>query len=277
LLLIALPAMAQPPGEIGKGINLYSKEKEAAIGAQYATEVRRQNKPLDSDAARVFVARITTRIAKQFPESRPSFTVDLIVGSGSGYTEPWSLPAGFLFVPSGVFLNVANEAEFAGVLAHAMVHAGARHWTRMATRGQLANQTVIPLVLMGGWSGSHAQPGSAALPLGFLKFQRGFEREADLIAAQVMAKAAYDPSALVAYIDRVQVDPEKPQLSPLPLKQERIAAITEAIAAIPPREYPVISVDFERVREEVQRIAAAGEPKPIVAPSLRRPGDPPPR
>ena len=64
----------------------------------------------------------------------------------------------------------------------------------------------IPHVYMGGWTGSHAD-GSLAVPIGFLKFQRGFEREADLIAVQVMAKAGYDPAALIGYIDRTQVDP----------------------------------------------------------------------
>jgi len=40
--------------------------------------------------------------------------------------------------------------------------------------------------------------------MGFLQFQRGYEREADYRAVPMMAGAGWDPEALVRYIEREQ-------------------------------------------------------------------------
>jgi predicted Zn-dependent protease len=66
--------------------------------------------------------------------------------------EPATLPGGYVFVPAGLFLAAQDEAEFAGMLAHAMGHIALRHGTRQATRGVLIKQRSIPLIFMGGWT-----------------------------------------------------------------------------------------------------------------------------
>jgi hypothetical protein len=67
-VLLGVTAAAQ-------NLNLYSKEKEAALGARLAEEVRRRSKALDSDAARRFVERIGRELAPEAkqpsPERRP--------------------------------------------------------------------------------------------------------------------------------------------------------------------------------------------------------------
>jgi hypothetical protein len=40
--------------------------------------------------------------------------------------EPASLPGGYVFVPASLFVATHNEAEFAGMLAHAMEHVAER-------------------------------------------------------------------------------------------------------------------------------------------------------
>ena len=46
-----------------------------------------------------------------------------------------------MFVNSGLLLKADNEAELAGVLAHEIAHVAARHGTRQATRGAIANSS----------------------------------------------------------------------------------------------------------------------------------------
>jgi predicted Zn-dependent protease len=92
----------------------------------------------------------------------------------------FAFPGGFFFVNSGLVLKADNEAELAGVMAHEIAHVAARHGTRQATRGEIANYATLPLIFMGGWAGCTLQgAASAIVPIGFLKFSRGFEAEAD--------------------------------------------------------------------------------------------------
>ena len=98
----------------------------------------------------------------------------------------FALPGGFFFVNTGLMLKAETEAELAGVMAHEIAHVAARHGTRQATRGQIANLATIPLIFMGGWTGyGIRQAASIAIPLGFLSFSRGFESEADMLGLRV--------------------------------------------------------------------------------------------
>src|SRR5262249_7330236 len=143
--------------------------------------------------------------------------------------EPVALPGGYVFVPAALFLAAQDEAEFAGMLAHTMEHVAERHGTRQATRGQLINYASVPLVFMGSSTGCASD---VAVPLGYLNFQRDFERQADFLALRAMARAGFDPNALVRYIERVQPSPStivSTALSPLPARDQRIAIIMSAI------------------------------------------------
>ena len=58
----------------------------------------------------------------------------------------------------------------------------ARHGIRQATRGTIINYASLPLIFMGGWTVYAIQEAaSLAIPLGFLTFSRGFEKEADML------------------------------------------------------------------------------------------------
>ena len=242
-VLMSLAGAAQDR-PIGKGVNLYSKEKEAALGAHLAEEARNNNKMLDSVAAREYVERIGRRLAAQQPEGGPAYTFEIFAGSEGPEREVTVLPGGYIFVPAGLFLAAGSEAEFAGMLAHAMAHTAARHGTPMATRGGPAN-VYFPV------------HNATAVPLGLLPLMHAFEREADRIAVQSMAAAGYDPAALWRYLDRTLIAGSPKFPSPFPSRETRIADLQQAIAELPPREYSSGTGEFERIREEVRSRAEA--------------------
>lgn len=119
---------------------------------------------------------------------------------------------GFMFVNTGLVLNAGNEAELAGVLAHEIAHVAARHGTKQATRGQIANLASIPLIFMGGWAGyAIRQASGLMIPMGFLKFSRGMEQQADHLGLEYMYKAGYHPTAFVDFFERIQtLEKKKP-------------------------------------------------------------------
>src|SRR5258707_5159134 len=97
-------------------------------------------------------------------------------------------------------------------MAHEIAHVAARHGTRQATRGQVAQLATIPLIFMGGWGGYGArQAASVLIPVGFLTFSRAFESEADLLGLQYMYKTGYDPTAFVDFFEKIQsLEKKKP-------------------------------------------------------------------
>jgi predicted Zn-dependent protease len=244
-------AMSAQEQSIGRGVNFYSIEKEAALGAEMAQDVRRSTTAIDSAKVQDYVERLGRQLAAQLPDTGSAFTFSVVADDLSGPThEPPALPGGYIFVPAGLILAARDEAEFAGMLAHAMAHVAARHGTRQATRATIMGMADIPVIYMGGWSGRGGEP---SIPLGLLAFQRAFESEADRLAVITMARAGYDPEALVGYIRRVQpVESDRQDaFSPLPSRAARVASMEQTIRELPSRTYTAsggISILQEEVR-----------------------------
>src|SRR6202007_2885757 len=148
-----------------------------------------------------YVSRVGQNLVRN-SDAKVPFTIKVI---DSEDVNAFALPGGFFFVNSGLILKADSEAELAGVMAHEIAHVAARHGTRQATRGEIANLATIPLIFMGGWDGyGIRQAASIMVPVGFLKFSRGFESEADMLGLEYMYKTGYDPTAFVDFFEKIE-------------------------------------------------------------------------
>ena len=174
----------------------------------------------------------------------------------------FALPGGFVYVNTGVLLKANDEAELAGVIAHELGHVAARHSTRQVSRGQVVNWASLPLIFMGGWAGYAArQAAGLVVPMTFLKYSRDFEREADVLGLQYMAKTGYDPTAMVGFFERLEtMEKSKPgTMAKLfrshPVTGERIERtqknIEQLLAAQP--QYIVTTSNFRDVKEKLEQ------------------------
>ena len=246
LIATCFVAAAQEPG---RGVNFYTKDKELALGRMMADDFRKRHARVDNAAVSEYVRGLAAQLAAHVTDLAP-LQVELTIDTDTvtaPMQEPVAFSGGFIFVRTGLFLAARGESEFASMLAHAIAHVAERHGTRQATRGQIVNMASVPLIYMGH---SHAY---GVVPMGFLKFARAFELEADKLAVGITAAAGYDPAALIRYVNRMQVDRGDPNTSALPPVAERIAALTEAVRALPQRTYPARG-GFAAAREEVQRL-----------------------
>ena len=214
----------------GLGPNFYSREKEAALGAQLAQQVRQTATPVNNNAALSYVEQMGAKLAARFPEPRFTYTFALIAaGNDDALREPVALPGGYVFVPTSLFLTAQDDSEFAGMLAHAMAHVAARHGTRAATRESMAQMAVNPIIANGGAAGFMAQQAADALiPAALAKFSRDYENEADRLAVNMVSAAGYDAERLIRYLSRAQNN-----LPDSEARNERIAAIQNAIQNLP--------------------------------------------
>jgi len=261
--LLALPLLAQQQ----RSVNFFSIEKERALGEALAKDVRQRSHPLGIAAVDAYVKRVGTDLVAHLAERQFPYTFEVIDDANTA--EPIALPGGQVFVPARFLLAVEHEAEFATMLAHVIAHAALRHGTRSATREQIVNQASIPLVNMGGWSGSHASVNQAArvlIPVGLMQFQRRMELEADRFGLELAEKAGYNGAAFRKYVQRVQKDTPNPTYSPLPTREARLAAMDEVLSGRPAGT-GASSAEFVSAQSAVRETLKAAEPK---APSLLR-------
>uniref|UniRef100_Q021Y2 Peptidase M48, Ste24p n=1 Tax=Solibacter usitatus (strain Ellin6076) TaxID=234267 RepID=Q021Y2_SOLUE len=224
--------------DVGKGVNFYSLEKEIALGKQLAQEVERQAKIIDDPIIAEYVNRVGQNLVRN-SDAKVPFTIKVL---DSEEVNAFALPGGFFFVNSGLMLKAESEAELAGVMAHEIAHVAARHGTKQATKGEIANIATIPLIFMGGWAGYAIRQGAGlAIPLGFLKFSQAMESEADYLGLQYLYKSGYDPTAFVDFFEKIQS-----------LEKKKPGTLAKIFSSHPPTDNRIKSA-----QTEIQKILVA--------------------
>ena len=224
-----------------------------------------------------YVNRVGQNLVRN-SDSKVPFTIKVI---DSEEVNAFALPGGFFFVNSGLILKAESEAELAGVMAHEIAHVAARHGTRQASRATVAQLATIPLIFMGGWAGyGIRQAASVALPVGFLKFSRGFESEADMLGLEYMYKTGYDPVAFVDFFEKIQtLEKKKPGtmskvFSTHPMTDDRVVAAQKNIQTIlkAKPEYVVTTSEFDDVKGRLYAMHNRRKPdeKDANRPKLRK-------
>lgn len=179
--------------------NKYSPAQDVQLGQQAAAEARRQLPLLNNDHVDDYIEGVGRRLVSAIPPElrQPEFRYTFEVVNQKEINA-FALPGGPMFLNRGMIEASANEAEMAGVMAHEIAHVALRHGTAQATKGEkfqigaVAGQILGAIV--GGTAGSVIAQGSQfGLGAYFLKYGREYEREADLLGAQILARAGYDP------------------------------------------------------------------------------------
>jgi predicted Zn-dependent protease len=248
--------------DINKGqLAFYSIDKEVALGRQLAAEVDRSSKLVSDPLVNEYVNRIAQNIVLH-SDAKVPFTIKVI---DSNEVNAFALPGGFLYVHRGLLEAADNEAEVAGVLAHEIAHVTARHGIEQASKGQLLSYASIGLIFFGGIGGYIAQQAlGLAVPLTFLKFSRGAEKEADRLGAQYLWAAGYDPNAMVSFFEKLQgKEKGKPGtlakvFSTHPMTGDRIKEVNQLIGRFPDRnEYQISTSEFKDVKSRLVAVSAS--------------------
>src|SRR5215831_6844332 len=263
---------------VGNGLNFYSLEREIAVGQDLAKQVEQSSKLVNDPDVTSYVNRIGQNLVRN-SDARVPFTIKVI---DSGEVNAFALPGGFFYVDSGLILAAESEAELAAIMAHEIAHVAARHATKNMTKQQIWNMASIPLMFVGGPAGyAIAEVASIAVPMGFLKFSRDSEREADMLGLQYDYAAGYDPQAFIQFFERLKAE-EKEKHSKIakmfsthPMTADRITAAQDEIRTyFPDRDsYVVDTSEFEAVK--VHLIALQGgvrlsEKDGVTRPVLRK-------
>jgi hypothetical protein len=246
--------------------NKYNPKEDVQLGREAAREVEDQLPILSDDGVDDYIERVGERLVQSIPaefqhaEFRYSFDVVNVSDINA-----FALPGGPMYVNRGMIEAARSEGEVAGVLAHEISHVALRHGTAQAGKatkyeiGSVLGQ--IAGAILGGTLGQVVSMGSQfGFGTAFLRFGREYERQADLLGAQILARAGYDPRDMASMFQTIQSKsgnggPEWMSSHPNPSNRQQ--AITQEAAKLTVTNPIRNTQAFTQVKSRLQRMAPA--------------------
>jgi Zn-dependent protease with chaperone function len=209
-LAVVLSATLAAQTAIKPPKNRYKPEDDVKLGREAAAEVRKQYPVIENGQINDYLARLGRELVAQAPPdlNRPEFEYSF-TAVNLKEINAFALPGGPMFVNRGMVDAAANEGQVAGVMAHELSHVLLRHGTANATKAQNAQfgalAGAIAGAVIGGRVGTAVQQGSQfGLGTLLLKYSREYEKQADILGAQLMARAGYDPNELARMFETIE-------------------------------------------------------------------------
>jgi hypothetical protein len=263
-----------------------NQQDDIAMGQDAIEELERAGlmpPEVDNTEIQTYVRSVAERVAAASDLQVPVRVAVL----DSDEINAFALPGGFLFVQRGLLEAADDEAQLAGVIAHEIAHAAARHGRQLTRRATIADiiyqvAQVAAIVLTGGAVGALAyyalQYGffglGLVLSLDLLGVSRDFELEADQLGVQYAWNAGYDPEGFIRFFDKMATTEGYVEgtswFRTHPPFYERMVASEREIMFLPAQEEAVIQTsEFIRIKESaLPGVVAAAEEEAESRPSL---------
>ena len=197
--VLTLTHCAQNPVTGDRDFVLMSEQQEIQMGAQAHQDVLKEYAALDAPALQAYVNEVGQRLAKQ--SHRPNLHWHFTVVD-SPDVNAFALPGGYVYITRGIMAYLNSEAELAGVIGHEIGHVTARHGVRQQSASTAAGAgAVLGSILVPGMNN---QAGATLLQSLAQAWTAGYGREheleSDRLGAQYLAKAGYNPQAMIDVI-----------------------------------------------------------------------------
>ena len=244
----------------------YTLEQEIQLGLQGKAEIERRLKILPPDhPLSQYISHLGLQLAAKAPGYAFPYSFQVVVEKS---VNAFALPGGPIYVHTGL-ISAANEAELAGVMGHEISHVVMRHSARQASRQMKAQ---VPLAILGaalgagvgGLAGSLAQMGMS-LTSGsvFMKYSRDAEKEADMVGAQIMYDAGYNPEGVVTFFLKLKQQQGSSGNGPSflashPDPGDRAQSIQKILSRFPPKNYLTAdSPEFTAAKQSLENLSSA--------------------
>ncbi len=181
----------------------WSPEQEQAIGEASAAKMFHALGAYDNPQMAKYVNLVGNTVAQA--GARQDITYHFAI-LDSEIVNAFAMPGGYIFVTRGALANLQNEAELAGVLAHEVAHVDGRHLEKEVRAKKTTSWAVE--------EGTSKIPNGAqlnALANDLItravtsRYSQDRESEADRKGIEFAARAGYDPSGLLTFLQRMSI------------------------------------------------------------------------
>ncbi len=168
---------------------------EKEMGRKFEVLIRSQLPLVEDPEVSLYVKKIVDRISAAIPPQPFEFTTGVVLHNS---LNAFAVPGGHVFIFTGLIMQLDNEAELAGIMAHEMAHVTERHVAERINRGKYLTLATLLGAVAGVVAGGE---GGAALAAGafgagqaaMLNYSRMDETEADDMGYQYLVAAGYPP------------------------------------------------------------------------------------
>jgi predicted Zn-dependent protease len=170
-----------------------SQDQEIALGRDARPQFEKEFGGVYPDPeVQQYVQEVGLRMARY--AKRPDLPWEFRV-LNSDTINAFALPGGFIYITRGLLMNLQTEAQLAGILGHESAHVANRHSVQQLERAQVLQGGAVLAGVLGG--GTVADISAVVGGLVNLQYSREQEKEADLDGLEYLARAGYDPRALI--------------------------------------------------------------------------------
>lgn len=230
-----------------------SQKQEEELGKEYAKQVEQQYK-LSTDTE---LCERVERIGQKLAEIANSHEIKATYGSADVYKfkhhfkviedsdiNAFSLPAGYIYVNTGLLEIAESDDEIAGVLAHEIAHSSHHHLAHLAKKQSVVDKYVALITLAGILGNMRSQDlsnllyGAQLVKTGKMSsYTMEAERDADRTAVAYLVKSSYKPEGMLSFMKKLEAKHDSNPTVTLGIYQDhpspfrRVASIAKAMKA----------------------------------------------
>lgn len=182
----------------------FTIDDEKKLGKEFYDKLTKHHLLLEDKRLNEYIAKIGNLILagnKQVPFEFHFFVVN------DTAINAFATPGGYIYINKGLINAAENEGELAGVIAHEIGHANARHVAGIIEKSKKINIAALAAILAGAFLGgggeataaiaTFSMAGAASLSL---KYSREHEEEADRLGIEYLTEAGYYPAGMVDFL-----------------------------------------------------------------------------
>lgn len=266
--LLALTLALQPVaaadlpdlGEVSR--QYFSDQEEQLLGRTILRDVYADPRYLDDVEIEQYLDQLGYRLVSVSSRNQQRFNFFVV---RDPTINAFAMPGGLIGVHTGLLLAAQSESELASVIAHEIAHVTQDHIARMVaaqSQSQWPTLAALALGLLAARSNPNVASAAIATTQAYsiqsqLNYSRDYEREADRVGYENLARAGFDPRGMEAFFARMQranrfYDTSAPAyLRTHPLTTERIADMSARSESAPYQQI-TDSLEFQLVRARLR-------------------------
>lgn len=193
LLFRAIPCFAE-----------FTIEDEKKLGKEFYDKMEEHQLILKNKALKDYITKIGHLVLKQSPKSPFDFNFFIVDSSA---VNAFATPGGYIYINKGLIMASENEAQLAGVIAHEIGHANARHVASIIEKSKKLNIATLVGLLAGVFLGGGGEATAAIAAFSIagsssltLRYMRQHEEEADRLGIEYLSRAGYYPAAMIDFL-----------------------------------------------------------------------------
>jgi predicted Zn-dependent protease len=182
----------------------FTIQDEKKLGKEFYDKMEEHKLILNNKILKDYVTKIGNLVLAQTIKAPFNFNFYII---DSTAINAFATPGGYIYINKGLIMAAENEAELAGVIAHEIGHANARHVASIIEKSQKLNMAALAAMLAGVFLGGGGQSSVAIAAFSLagagsmtLRYMREHEEEADRLGLEYLVRAGYYPAAMIDFL-----------------------------------------------------------------------------